>query len=153
MFGEFTVSSRSSWVCRWKARELGGAATKFAVRGRRGSRTSTMVKPSLNMWLIKAWPWWTITCTPSPRPPWPQCPTNSMLRADTGIMPRSSTGRALFEVLDVVGARLPIGVARPFSGPAGHFVAITHPEQQGALRTVDVFVQFTPRMDDEGSRQ
>src|SRR5580700_3995405 len=88
MLGALTVSNRSSWVCRWSAREFGGAATKFTGRGWRGSLTSVIVKPSLNMWPTKACRLWTMTCTPSPRPFWSVWPTNSILRAETGIMLR-----------------------------------------------------------------
>src|SRR5438477_2450831 len=88
MLGAFTVSNRSSWVCRWSAREFGGAATKFSGRGLRGSPTSVIVKPSLNMWPTKACPLWTMTCTPSPRPFWSVWPTNLILRAETGTMLR-----------------------------------------------------------------
>src|SRR6516225_9314050 len=86
MFGALTVSNRSPWVCRWKAREFDGAATKFTGRGRRGSPMSVIVKPSLNMWPTKACHLWTMTCTPSPRPFCSVWPTNSILRAETGIM-------------------------------------------------------------------
>src|SRR5262249_34288456 len=57
-------------------------------RGRRGSLISVIVTPSLNMWPTKACPLWTMTCTPSPRPFWSVWPTNSILRAETGIMLR-----------------------------------------------------------------
>src|SRR5207302_9057420 len=37
----------------------------------------------------------------------------------------------------------------PFFCAARHLVPVAHTEQQGALRTVGVFVQFAPRMNDE----
>src|SRR5215204_5187279 len=89
MFGELTVSSRSPCVCRWKAREFGGAAVKLTGRGLLGLPTSTTVNPSENMWPTKAWPLWTMTCTPSPRPARSLWPTKSMLRADSGVMGHS----------------------------------------------------------------
>src|SRR5438105_2101194 len=61
---------------------------KLTGRGCFGSRTSTIVKPSLNMWPTKACPLWTITCTPSPRPFRSVLPTKSMLRAESGVMRR-----------------------------------------------------------------
>src|ERR1700704_3320058 len=59
---------------------------KLTGRGWVGSRTSTIVKPSLNICPIKACPLWTMTCTPSPRPFKSVLPTNSMLRAESGVM-------------------------------------------------------------------
>src|SRR5436305_2711615 len=59
---------------------------KLTGRGCFGSRTSTIVKPSLNIWPIKACPLCTMTCTPSPRPFKSVLPTKSMLRADSGFM-------------------------------------------------------------------
>src|SRR5437588_9422079 len=61
---------------------------KLTGRGCFGSRTSTIVKPSLNMWPTKACPLWTMTCTPSPRPFKSVLPTKSMLRAESGVMRR-----------------------------------------------------------------
>src|SRR5271167_439482 len=57
--------------------------------------------------------------------------------------------RVLSEVFEVLRARLPVQVARPFLGPARHLPAVAYAEQQGTLRAVGVFVQFAPRVDDE----
>ena len=48
--GALTASSRSSCVCRWKARVPGGQAMKSTTFGCFGSRTSTVVMPLLNPW-------------------------------------------------------------------------------------------------------
>src|SRR5215210_519256 len=59
----------------------------------------------------------------------------------------------LLDVLLVLGARLPVGLAAPADRPAGHVVAVPNPEQQGALRAVDILVQLAGRVDDERARR
>src|SRR4029077_4596969 len=66
-----------------------------------------------------------------------------MARPSGGITARARSYAA--EIRDVLGPRGPVRVARPFLGTAGHFLAVAHAEQEGALRAVDVFVQFAPR--------
>jgi hypothetical protein len=52
--------------------------------------------------------------------------------------PRTSSGaltdRVAFEVLDILGTRLPVWVARPLFRPAGHLVTESHAEEESALR-------------------
>src|SRR5438105_3516147 len=84
---------------------------KLTGRGCFGSRTSTIVKPSLNIWPTKACPLWTMTCTPSPRPFKSVLPTNSMLRDAMIVAPGAYDcitarliERAGFEAVYMTGA-------------------------------------------------
>src|SRR5262245_11890879 len=61
---------------------------------------------------------------------------------------RSSRGVPT-EILGVPRILLPLRVAAPFEMPARHIRAVAHPEQQRALRAVDVFVQLARRMHHE----
>src|SRR6266478_1916077 len=64
---------------------------------------------------------------------------------------RPLCGWVVLEKLDVFGTRLPVGVARPFLCAARHLVAVTHPEEQGSPRAIDVFVQLAAGVDDKAS--
>jgi hypothetical protein len=56
------------------------------------------------------------------------------------------------KILGVFGAHRPLGIAAPGHDARRHVVAVAHAEEQGALRTVGVFVQLAAGMDDERSR-
>jgi len=70
MFGPLTTSSKIAVDLQMVRARVGGAATKATASALSASRTSTTEKPSLNMWPMKAWPFATMTWTPSERPPW-----------------------------------------------------------------------------------
>ena len=56
------------------------------------------------------------------------------------------------KVLGIPRFLRPLRVAAPLEVTARHVPAVAHPEQQGALRPVDVFVQFARRMHHERAR-
>ncbi len=68
-----------------------------------------------------------------------------------GLIGAALSGRVLSEELDVFGTRLPVRVARPFLGASRHLVTIAHPEEKGAQRTINVFVQLVARVDDKAT--
>src|SRR5690349_20694589 len=99
------------------------------------------------------------TGTPTPAVTWtasrlvsfPRNRAQKMSNGSSLVRAAIALSRSL-EVVDVCGARPPIGVARPFFGAAGHFLPIAHPEQKGASRAVHLFMQFAAGMDDERPR-
>src|SRR5262249_21363790 len=55
-------------------------------------------------------------------------------------------------VFGVLGRLLPTLVSAPIAMMRAHVASVSHAKQQGARRAVFVFMDFTGRMDDEGTR-
>src|SRR5918992_6201365 len=62
-----------------------------------------------------------------------------------------STRRILAKIVGIRGTLLEVRIAAPFQMARGHVGAVSHPEQQRALRPVDVFLHLAGRMDAERS--
>jgi hypothetical protein len=83
------VTSRISLLsCRCSVRVPGGGGGTYATgRGRRGSRTSTTLKPPVNGCVTKAWPRDSMTCSESDRPAISQVESNCIRRLRTAPAP------------------------------------------------------------------
>lgn len=71
-------------------------------------------------------------------------------RPDAHFFVRSA---AFPEIGEVLGARPPRRIARPFASAAGHVVAVAHAEEKGAPQPVPIFVQLARRVDDKAARR
>src|SRR3954471_13668120 len=65
---------------------------------------------------------------------------------------QSSPRRMRAEIFGVPRLLRPLRVAAPLEMTARHVPAVAHPEEQRALRSVDVFMEFAGRMNHEPAR-
>src|SRR3954453_2010923 len=65
---------------------------------------------------------------------------------------QSSPRRMRAEIVGIPRFLRPLRVSAPLEVAAGHVPAVAHPEEQRALRSVDVFMEFAGRMNHEPAR-